>query len=153
MRTFSAWFIGVTAFLFVGVCVGIIGDLVGVPAYVYHATPVGYWVDSEYAETDSTTTAFGMSVMLLAIVFGVWAGRATFFRSVGAGFSSKGKFTFLAWLMAAVVLCVAGALVDLAFHSVHSSFGSYLRWFIEVAIAAGVGWSCYQWWKNRVAGS
>lgn len=152
MRTFSAWFIGVVVFLFVGVGVGIAGDLIGVPAYVYHATPVGYLVEGEYAETDSTTTAFGMGVMLLAVVFAVWAGRATFFGSVEAGFSSKGKFTFFAWIMAAVVLCVTGALVDIAFRSAHSSFSYYLRWFIEVAIAIGVGWFCYQWWKSRVTG-
>jgi hypothetical protein len=151
MRTFFAWFFGVAVFLVVGVGVGIVGDLVGVPAYIYHATPVGYWVDGEYAETDSTTTAFGMGIMLLAIVLGVWSGRATFFASVRAGFSEKGNFTFFAWLMAAVVLCVAGALVDLAFRSVRSSLAGYLLWFVEVTIAVGVGWSCHQWWKNRVA--
>lgn len=151
MRTFLAWLTGVVAFLVVGVGIGMVGDLVGVPAHIYHATPVGYWVDGEYAETNSTATSFGMGIMFLAVVLGVWAGRVTYFRSVGAGFSAIGRLTFFAWLMASLIFCVAGALLDLAFRSVYSSLASYLSWLIQAAIVAGVGWSCHQWWKNRVA--
>ena len=153
MRTALAWIIGFAALLIVGVAIGLLGDAIGVPPAIYHDQPIGREIDGEYSESTSSPTSFGYATMIFSVVVGVWAGRVVFARSWWAGFTPTGRLTFLAWLMATAILLPAAAVVDLALESKHGTVVFYIRLVLELGIVIGVGWSCHQWWKNRVAKS
>jgi hypothetical protein len=53
--------------------------------------------------------------------------------------------------MAFAILTIVSVLVHLAFKSFTGVFASYARMLVELGAAVGVGWACYQWFKNRVS--
>ena len=151
MRTVSAWLVGILTLLVVSVGIGHLGEAIGIPPAIHHNEPMSREVDGEHTEFDSSPTSFGYSTMIFSFVVGIWAGQATFAKSLWAGFTTVGKLTFLAWLMATALLLPAGAVVDLAVQNRHGSAVYYIRLLLEIGIMAGIGWACRQWWKNRVA--
>ncbi|MFH0934407.1 MAG: hypothetical protein V1879_04320 [Pseudomonadota bacterium] len=113
-----------------GFGVGMLGDALNVPPAIFHDTPIGYEVDGEYQESDSSLTSFGYATLILSFVVAVWAGRATYFQAWHASLTRESRLTFFAWLIGAVILIFAGALIDLALRVVHGPFKFYLRLFL-----------------------
>ena len=154
MRTAASWIVGFVVFLSVGLGLAFLGDAVGVPIAIDLDEPTtithGGGRYSYDEEVSSLQTSYGSASGVFAIAIGLWAGQAVFFRSWGAGFTKKGWYSFIAWLMAAAILMLVSVLVHLAFRSFHGSIASYLRMFIELGALLGVGWSCYQWFNNRI---
>ena len=151
MHTAAAWVVGFVAMITVALLLGLAGDAIGVPPLIFHDTPIGREIDGEYIESSSSATSFGLATMLFSWVVAVWAGRAVYAKSWGAGFTPVARLTFFAWLIGTAVLVVAGAVVDMAFQRRNGSIVFYARLLLELGIAAGVAWACHQWWKNRVA--
>lgn len=149
-----AWLVGVLVFLGVGLAFTWAGNRLGVPSDIdLHGTTTithGGGRASYDEEVDSLITSYGMVTGALSMIFGLWAGRATYARRWHANFTKQGWLTFWAWSMALGVLAVLSVLIHLAFKGFSGYVASYARMIIEVGAAVGVGWACHQWWKNRV---
>lgn len=153
LRILSAWLIGLSIFVALGVALTEAGVALGVPSFIELDGPTtvthGSGRSSYDEEIDSTQTGFGMASGMLAFLIALWAGQAAYARSWRAGFTPKGWLTFRAWLMALSILAVVAILTHLAFRSLHGGVAAYARLLIELGATAGIGWACHQWWKNR----
>lgn len=153
LRKLFAWFVGIAIFLALAFALTLAGDALGVPSFIELDGPKtithGSGRYSYDEETDSSQTVYGLVTGMLAFIVALWAGQATYARSWGAGFTKKGRLTFWAWTMALAILTVVSVLTQLAFKSLHGGVAAYARILIELGAVAGVGWACYQWWKNQ----
>ena len=132
-----------------------IGEAAGVPSFIDLDGPMtithGSGRYSYDEEVSSLQTSYGYASGGFAFVVALWAGQAFFHGKVAAGFTKRGWYSFAAWLVALAILMITSALIHVAFSSFHGTPASYIRMFLELVAAAGVGWASYQWFKNRVA--
>ncbi len=155
MRTFLAWLVGFVVVLCLGVGLTAAGEALGVPSSIDLDGPTtvtrGSGRYSYDEEVTSLQTAYGYASGAFAVVIALWAGQATYHRKLNAGFTSKGWFSFFAWLLALTILMVISVLIHLTFGQFHGTIAYYVRELLELAAVVGVGWASYQWYKNRVA--
>ncbi|GLC94782.1 hypothetical protein Tamer19_41900 [Cupriavidus sp. TA19] len=154
MRKILGWVVGFVVVIAVGVALTLAGAALGVPTSIDLDGPTtithGSGRYSYEEETESLTTSFGLATLGLSLLIGIWAGQATYAGGWNAGFTRRGWVSFLAWLMALMILTVLAALSHLAFRGLSGSVAAYAQLFIEVGATVGIGWACHQWWKNRV---
>lgn len=153
LRSILSYAFGFATWIGVGLLLRWLGDGAGVITTEYLDGPVtvtrGSGPASYDEEIDSYPTFYGSMTLGLSFVIALWAGRAIYAKSVTAGFSREDGWSFLAWLLAFSILSATAILIDLAFRQFSSTPASYIRFFVEIAAAAGVGWSVRQWWKLR----
>jgi hypothetical protein len=149
MRMFLAWSVGILAWagLFFGV--GSLCESIGLPTDIYSPTPIGYEIDGDYHESNSSPTSFGIAMVVFSFVVAIWIGRAVYYCRLNAGLSPTGKLTLVAWLLATIALLILGALVDLLIRSVHGAQTYYLQLALEALSATIVGLLSYRWWKRK----
>lgn len=155
LRLIAAWVIGFIVWIGVGILLGRCGDLLGVPSDIYlsDATTIthGGGRFSYDEEVSSLQTFFGQIVMGFSFMVALWAGRATYFQSIGAGFTDGGRLSFFAWLIAMTVLLCLSLVYHLAFAKFNGPIAYYAQGLLGILTLFGVGWASHQWYKNRVA--
>ena len=154
MRTAIAWVVGITTILLVGLGLTFLGDALGVLASTDLDGPttitIGSGRNSYDEEVSSFMTLYGCTSTTFAFLCGLWIGQATYTRRWNAGFTQKGWYSFLAWVIALTTLMIISVLMHVAFRPFTSVFASYIRTLIELGAVLGIGCACYQWFKNRV---
>ena len=151
MRVALGWIVGFVATIAVALLLTWAGEAIGVPSAVHLAEPIIVTSYDNDELVDSGQTSFGLAAGAASLVIGIWAGQAAFFGQWNARFTRTGWCTFAAWLMACGILMIVTALTHLAFRSAGADSARYVKMVIELGAAAGVGWACHQWWKNRTA--
>jgi hypothetical protein len=145
----ASWVGGIFAFFALVLIFVFIGDFLGVPTAHVLDKAVGSWVDGNYYESDSSTTSFGMSSAIFALVLSIWAGRAMYYKAWNGGLAPRSLLTLHTWLYACMTLMFAGAILDLAMRSVHGAHADLIQLIFQCLITCGVVWAWHQWWKNR----
>jgi hypothetical protein len=155
LRLIFAWVVGFIVFMAVGVPLGLGGDMLGVPSSIHlsDATTIthGGGRFSYDEEVSSLQTFFGYMVGGVSFLVALWAGRATYFQSIGAGFTDVGRASFFAWLIALTTLLCLSLVYHLAFAKFDGPIAYYVQGLLGILTIFGVGWASHQWYKNRVA--
>jgi hypothetical protein len=102
-------------------------------------------------DVSSLQTFFGEIAMVFSFLVALWAGRASYFQSISAGFTNVGRLSFFAWLIALTVLLCLSRVYHLAFAKFNGPIAYYAERLLGILTLFDVGWASHQWYKNRIA--
>ena len=145
MRLIISWVVGILLFILMFMLQEFLGDKLGITTYVDYGETV--IVSNRYYEEEfeGQYTVIGWFFGYLSFVVAIRGGMAVFYGKINANVSKKDNFILL---LIGVGLLIYGILNQLIYFVF--DFNSRFLFFLDTAVAIGIGYACYKFYKFMI---
>lgn len=148
------WIVGIFVLLVLHFSTEFIGNIFESKSIISFDEPITitHWYGrvSEDEETDSIVTDYGISSMVLSVSIAMWAGIATYKKSLSAGLIYKEKQALIYIIYGSTVISIFTLIINLLNHQIDNSILLYIVRIFKILLSITICVYFYRKYSNKI---